>query len=160
WMAANGSVIKTLDLPTQKYEWKEPWVQRLPDLVTSPASYLIAPLASLHDISVYLWMLKNGWKDSLISLAASAVFTGIGWGLGRRYRFVLKDQMKWAVFNLFFGLPGLLAFICVQEWPVRVACPHCKKPRMMDREKCEHCGADIEPPAKNGTEIFEPIGMR
>lgn len=160
WMAANGSVIKTLDLPSRRYDWKEPWVQRLPNLVTPPASYLITPLADLRDISVYLWMLKNGWKDLLISLVASIVFTGIGWGLGRCYRFVLKDQMKWAVFNFFFGLPGLLAFICVQEWPVRVACPHCRKPRMMDREKCEHCGADIEPPAKNGTEIFEAIGMR
>jgi len=55
-------------------------------------------------------------------------------------------------------LPGLLGFLCAQEWPAREPCPDCKKPRLVHREKCEYCGADFAPPPKNGTEIFESIG--
>jgi RNA polymerase subunit RPABC4/transcription elongation factor Spt4 len=45
----------------------------------------------------------------------------------------------------------------VQEWPARESCPNCKKLRVVDRDQCEHCGADFAPPEKNGTEIFEPL---
>jgi ABC-type transport system involved in multi-copper enzyme maturation permease subunit len=160
WVAADQSVFKTLDLPSQKYERKEPWIQRLPDLMTPLASYLITPLSEGGDLSDYLERIQYFWKDLLISLAASVVFTVIGWGLGRRYDFNAGAQLKWGIFNLLFGLPGLLAFICAQEWPARLPCPHCKKLRMVDRQKCEHCHADAEPPAKNGTEIFDAVGIR
>ena len=63
--------------------------------------------------------------------------------------------------ELYFRLlmvPGLLAFLSVQEWPARESCPQCRKPRLVDREHCEHCGAEIPPPEKTGTEIFEPAG--
>ena len=39
----------------------------------------------------------------------------------------------------------------------RESCPCCKKLRVVDREKCPHCGADFAPPEKNGTEIFAPL---
>jgi hypothetical protein len=81
----------------------------------------------------------------------------IGWGLGRRHDFPARAQAGWVVFHLFFGLPGLLAFLSVQEWPARETCPNCKKLRVVDREKCPHCGAAFAPPEKNGTEIFAPL---
>ena len=54
-------------------------------------------------------------------------------------------------------MPGLLAFLSVQEWPAREACPNCKRLRMVDRAQCEHCGADFAPPEKTGTEVFAPL---
>ena len=90
--------------------------------------------------------------------SGAVVCAAAGWCLGRRYHFAVGGQLKWALFHLLFGLPGLLGFLCVQEWPTREACPNCKKPRLVDREKCEHCGAGFAPPPKNGTEIFESIG--
>jgi predicted amidophosphoribosyltransferase len=60
-------------------------------------------------------------------------------------------------FILVAGLPGLMAFGCVQEWPARVTCPHCQKRRVVDHETCEHCGAPFPPAEKNGTEIFEAL---
>jgi ribosomal protein L37AE/L43A len=47
--------------------------------------------------------------------------------------------------------------LSVQEWPALESCPNCKKLRVVDREHCEHCGADFAPPEKNGTEVFESL---
>jgi ABC-type transport system involved in multi-copper enzyme maturation permease subunit len=98
------------------------------------------------------------WKLVLISLAAAAVvWVPAGWWLGRRYSFNLQTQLGWAAFHLLCGIPGFLAFLSVQEWPAREPCSNCGKLRLVDREKCEHCGAAFAPPEKNGTEIFAPL---
>lgn len=80
-----------------------------------------------------------------------------GWWLGRRHQFTAKAQTGWGIFHLLFGLPGVLTFLAVQEWPAKESCPQCQKLRAVDREQCEHCGADFAPPTKTGTEIFEPL---
>ena len=64
------------------------------------------------------------------------------------------------MFHLLFGLSGLLAFLSVQEWPTREACPNCQKLRVVDRALCEHCGAPFAPPEKSGTEIFAALGAK
>jgi hypothetical protein len=83
----------------------------------------------------------------------------IGWVMGRRYHFTFPEQFGWAVFHALLGIPGLLAFFSVQEWPAKEPCPRCKKLRMVDREHCEHCGAEFAPPERNGTEIFAPAAV-
>ena len=93
---------------------------------------------------------------SIIPAVLSAL---IGWGLGRRYHFAVKDQISWTLFHLVFGIPGLLAFLSVQEWPAKEPCPQCKKRRLVDREHCEYCGGKFAPPERNGTEIFEPLAV-
>jgi hypothetical protein len=118
--------------------------------VVPPAFYPSAVF--LYGMDVYF-----PWKDLLISLAAAAVCAVVGWLLCQRYHFSAGARLKWAGFHLIFGLPGLLGFLCVQEWPARESCPNCKKLRVVDREHCEHCGADFAQPEKNGTEIFEPL---
>jgi len=98
------------------------------------------------------------WKLVLISLAAAAVvWVPLGLWLAWRHNFDIRAQLGWAVFHLFCGIPGFLAFLSVQEWPAQEPCPNCEKLRSIDREKCEHCGADFAPPEKNGTEIFAPL---
>jgi hypothetical protein len=81
----------------------------------------------------------------------------VGLWLGRRYQFSIAALAGWAVFHLLFGVPGLLAFLSVQEWPAREPCPHCKRPRLVDRPQCARCGADWPPPEKAGTEVFAPL---
>ena len=95
----------------------------------------------------------NGAVVALVCLPA-------GWWLGRRYRLPVGARLGWAVFHLLFGVPGLLAFLSVQEWPAREACPNCKKLRVVDRAQCEHCGAGFAPPEKTGTEVFAPLGAK
>jgi ABC-type transport system involved in multi-copper enzyme maturation permease subunit len=158
WAAGDQGIIKTLDLPSTERTWHEPFMDRLVNVVMPPASSLISPFAYWGNFST----LAIFWKDPdfWVSVDWAIICAGVGWGLGRRYYFTGKAQMKWVIFNLFFGLPGLMAFICTQEWPAREACPNCKKLRMVDREHCEHCGAEFPPPPKTGTEIFEPVGAK
>jgi len=81
----------------------------------------------------------------------------VGWSLGRRNNFTLKRQAGWAIFHLLCGIPGLLAFLAVQEWSPKEICSSCKKLRVVRRENCEHCGSKFAPPSRIGTEIFEPL---
>jgi len=53
------------------------------------------------------------------------------------------------------GPPGLLLMLAVEQWPARIACLGCGKPRVVSRDACEHCSARHAAPAPDGTEIFE-----
>lgn len=77
--------------------------------------------------------------------------------LARRYSFSLAGRLAWSLCGLLFGPAGLLLMLAVQDWPARVACPKCDKPRVVTRDACEHCGVPHAPPAPDGTEIFDPI---
>src|SRR5262249_2416441 len=89
----------------------------------------------------------------LLSAAVSALVCFL---LARRYSFTRLQCLGWALCGLLFGLTGLLLMLALQEWPARVSCPSCGRPRRVDRDSCEHCGAAHAPPAPDGTEIFEP----
>jgi hypothetical protein len=75
--------------------------------------------------------------------------------LARRYAFSGVRCLGWALCGLLFGWVGLVLMLALQEWPARVRCPSCGRGRLVDRERCEHCGAPHAPPARDGTEIFE-----
>ena len=155
WLAAGQGALESTNLPSLSgYQgWTPTLTERLLRSVVPPAFYS-APVF-LNGMEAY----RNfPWKDLLISVAAAVVYAAVGWCMGRRYHFAVGCQLKWAGFHFLFGLPGLLGFLCAQEWPAREPCPNCKKPRLANREKCEHCGAAFAPPPKNGTEIFESIG--
>jgi hypothetical protein len=75
--------------------------------------------------------------------------------LAQRYSFSRIRRIGWALVGLSFGLAGLLLMLSLQEWPAHVACPKCRKPRVVTRDHCEHCGAPHALPAADGTEVFE-----
>jgi hypothetical protein len=75
--------------------------------------------------------------------------------LPRRYALSLTRCFGWAVCGLSFGLTGLLLLLTLRQWPARIACPNCRKLRVVTREQCEHCGAAHALPEADGTEIFE-----
>ena len=97
------------------------------------------------------------WDLVRIGFVAGVLSAVAGWLLGRRYSFTPRARVGWALFLLFSGVPGLLAFLSVQEWPARVPCPSCKRLRVVDREQCEHCHAAFAPAEKAGTELFAPL---
>jgi hypothetical protein len=88
----------------------------------------------------------------LLSAAACALVCFL---LARRYSFSQRRRLGWALCGLLFGPTGLLLMLALQEWPARIPCPACHRPRRVDRERCEHCGAPHARPAPDGTEIFE-----
>jgi hypothetical protein len=75
--------------------------------------------------------------------------------LARCHAFARTHLVGWALVGLLFGPAGLLLMLAVQDWPARVACPACRKPRVVTRDACERCGAAHAPPAPDGTEVFE-----
>jgi hypothetical protein len=157
WLAKDQGVVKRAELPELPVPHPEPGlVEKLAGCVVPPALLVATRLAFRHSAPSEVplgFMLLNGAVAALVCLP-------IGWWLGRRCRFSLAAQLGWAVFHLLFGVPGLLAFLSVQEWPAREACPNCKKLRVVDRAQCEYCGAPFAPPEKTGTEVFAPLGAK
>ena len=91
---------------------------------------------------------------ALILLSAAASALGC-FQLARRYAFSRARRIGWALVGFFFGWVGLVLMLVLQEWPARIACPKCRKLRVVTRDTCEHCGAPHAAPALDGTEIFE-----
>jgi ABC-type transport system involved in multi-copper enzyme maturation permease subunit len=156
WIKPGSGVLKTADLTSL------PGHREI-----NPAEKVVALLSPAPVWPIFLWQENRDWSWTLpwnlmcLSLAGAAIFwVPAGWWFGRRYNFTIHEQLGWAVFHLVFNLPGFLTFLGVQEWPARVACPKCHKLRVVDRDQCEHCGAEFVPPEKDGTEIFEPLNER
>ena len=64
----------------------------------------------------------------LLSAAASAFGCFV---LARRYAFSRGRCIGWALVGFFFGWVGLVLMLVLQEWPARVACPKCRKLRVV-----------------------------
>jgi hypothetical protein len=149
WLTAGEGISKSVDLPKLPRSGGPDSMIRWTSLLMPPS---LSAAAALSDVFGEVFWRWNPW--CLIPAGLCAI---VGWWLGRRYSFPLKAQVGWTVFHLLFSLPGLLAFLSVQEWPARETCPRCEKLRVVDREQCPHCGADFAPPEKNGAEIFDPL---
>jgi hypothetical protein len=93
---------------------------------------------------------------TLLAAAACALACFL---LARRYAFSRARRAGWALCGLLFGWTGLVLMLALQDWPARVRCPSCGRPRLVDRERCEHCGAPHALPAPDGTEIFEETAV-
>lgn len=145
WLKTEAAETKTADLPILKQpEFAETWSTKL------LAALLPPPVHVEFNRNIH-----NGWN--LLSLALAGVCAGIGGCLARRYNFSCQAVVGWVLFIFLLGIPGLLTFLCVQEWPARETCAGCGQLRAVDRETCEHCRAPFAPPEKNGTEIFQPL---
>jgi hypothetical protein len=90
------------------------------------------------------WMLLAAGVSALVCLL-----------LARRYAFSRARCLGWTLCGLLWGPAGLLLLLALHEGPARIACPRCRKPRVVTRDLCEHCGAAHAVPAVDGTEIFE-----
>jgi hypothetical protein len=105
--------------------------------------------------------LDGSWRSGQVlaygalTLLSAAVGAALCLFLARCYAFSFARSVGWALCGLLFGPVGLLLMFAIQQWPARIACHACRKPRVIDRERCEHCDARHAQPATDGTEIFE-----
>jgi hypothetical protein len=88
-------------------------------------------------------------------LLSAALCAFICFLLAYRYSFSRPRCFGWSLCGFLFGWVGLLLMLALQEWPARIACPKCRKQRVVTRPTCEYCGAAHASPALDGTEIFE-----
>jgi len=153
WLDRDGRILKSADLPDLSYHpYQLGLAQKLFGPALPPVLYVTIPLLKGSP-----WPSAIPWVLVKYSLTTALLCLPIGWWLGRRYSLSLSARLGWVAFLLCFGIPGLLAMLSVEEWPAREACPNCKKLRVVDREKCPHCGAGFAPPEKTGAEIFAPL---
>jgi hypothetical protein len=155
WVSGEKGVLRRLELPPPDR------VHPVGDTLDKVLSCLVPPEFPFIKPLFFKLMLDHvpiQWNLVRLGLAGGALSALAGWLLARRYNFRASAQLGWVAFHLLSGFPGLLAFLSVQEWPARKPCPACKRPRTVDREHCEHCGAAFAPPEKEGIELFEPLG--
>jgi hypothetical protein len=92
----------------------------------------------------------------LVLILLSAMACALGCLLlARRSAFSPGGRIAWTVVGFFFGWVGLVLMLLLQEWPARIACPKCRRLRVVTRDTCEHCGARHAAPAPDGTEVLE-----
>lgn len=84
--------------------------------------------------------------------AVLAIVVGI-WSL--RVGFKRSQSLKWTLFVLLFGAPAFLAFRLASDWPTRVRCPQCGRPRQIDQQNCASCSEEWARPKASGTEVFD-----
>jgi hypothetical protein len=91
-----------------------------------------------------------------VSLFFLALVCGLAcFVLARRHAFSRASSIGWALLGFVFGWVGLVLMLALHEWPARLACPKCRKLRVVTRVTCEYCGAAHTEPDPDGTEIFE-----
>jgi hypothetical protein len=101
--------------------------------------------------------MKNGVVPTLaaLMLLSAAVCALLCFMLARRYSFSRARRIGWLLCGFLWGPYGVLLMFALQEWPARIVCHRCGRPRVVTREGCEHCGAPHIVPAPDGTEVFE-----
>ena len=157
WIERNQGVTKRAELPPL------PWQNPTPRVWEISMSSVVPPglVVALRIFTAPDSAAQIEARIILISFATAALIcVPIGWWFALRYKFSRATRFGWAAFLLLSGVPGLLAFLSVHDWPARVPCPNCKKPRAVDLDQCPHCGSEFPAPEKTGIEIFEPLATQ
>ena len=144
WINPDGSTREKMTLPDL------PQVHR--SSMVEDCVLVLMPIV----LPIEAWDLEHRLPQTLRVILA-LICAGVGLRLGRLNHFSKRRIIAWTLFHLATGLPGLMAFLSVQEWPAKEACGQCTESRGVDMEDCEHCGAAFPPPQKLGIEIFEPL---
>jgi hypothetical protein len=153
WIADGRGVVKERDLPPLPQPFvTDDFGSRLMSFLGPPAM-----LAALRVIvgpaiarEIPLWMVAT---SLLVALACASA----GWRQAQRHRLSPGSRVGWFLFVLVCGIPGLLAFLSVVEWPALEKCADCGQPCPVDHENCPRCGVRFPASRPDGTELFEPL---
>jgi hypothetical protein len=63
-------------------------------------------------------------------------------------------RRRWQWISLLFGPAAVLTLASLHAQPVTIVCDECRRKRVIDNVKCEHCGAAQQAAASDGTEII------
>jgi hypothetical protein len=95
----------------------------------------------------------------VVLLVSAVVWAAIVYVIARRHSFSKRQAFWWMLGGFLLGPAGLLTLLVLREWPVHVSCASCGRKRLVDRERCEHCGASFPPMEPTGIEIFDEQGI-
>lgn len=141
--------------------------RRLPMLPMQayPAAYALSlgcPPAGLLIPSVWrLLRTDAGYDPRALRIAAAIMALAcilsavLAWLCGARYGFTPGERLPWSAACAALGPLALLTLLSLREFPARAACPECGRRRIVNRERCEHCGAPWPRRAASPTDIFD-----
>jgi len=169
WMSiwsADGRRIRSVSLPRMQLDIQA--TKTINYSTVLPAPMLVFPLADL----LIDW---NTWGpiQNIVTALPLSFFTQLPPGnrlpwciaiglacavcallIARRWGLPWKSCAVWAFAGFWLGVPGVLTFLSLRDWPARLPCPACRRQRVVSRENCEHCGALFSTPSRDGTEIL------
>ena len=74
----------------------------------------------------------------------------------RHRRYSDQGSLRWAIFVLITGVPGLVGYWLHRRWPPTEHCRRCGKNAPRDRETCRYCETVFPTPIATGKEILCP----
>lgn len=162
-VAANGAIVGRYALPLiHQSSIVRPSVKvslygLLSPPVATAAINMLGFIGRRDDNSIGSFIVENHliWELLCVLSALGGVVAALlAWRIGRRCVFSRSGQWAWTVGVLWLGLPGVLLLLSLRDWPAREVCANCGRMRVVNRDRCEHCGAEFPPLPRDGTEIF------
>jgi len=149
----NGTVQTSGDLPDKE--------QRLTPL---PPGTFTAPPGMVVGMTLVAPLMKPGSMGPLpksagpwMLIALHAAVSVIGTLLLVRSRVAsIRSRLAWMAFGAIAGVGTWLAVIAVYPRTVLERCAGCERRRRVDRDRCEHCGAEWELPDSEGISLVGP----
>lgn len=158
-----GKLLATYDHDVTRTKPIVSWARTGLVIISPPAILFGVQARSLFDPKVSFYgpfpTPKIDWKELGLLTLGTLLLGGLTFAIARKQGRPLRESLVWAGFVLLLGLPGLLTFRLASDWPVRLRCPHCGKPRSSDDRPCRACQGDWPQPERSGAELLEPLGV-
>lgn len=161
---AQGRLVRTHEMPQNNRVTPPSWRARLVRLLAPPIPTIAAtlweraqPARSASPRPSYPGLMQNLSNREFVALAVVALALGVvGFLWARQASLSAGRTTIWVLLAVVFGVAGLLAYRLASDWPTRVPCPRCARPRSVRAHSCPHCREPWEAAPANHAEIFEP----
>jgi len=154
-LTPTGQVLAQLTVPRDSFaDQQEP---RWSSTVEAFSTQLVMPVGerAIYAATGGSSGSRPSTTEWILSLLGAVLFAAINLWLAKRYAFAQQRVITWTAIGFALGLLGFVLFLSLVERPALEPCPSCGRKRVVNRERCEHCGAPFAPPAMDGTEVFE-----
>ncbi len=132
----------------------------------SPELYLMPPgVIGVGSVVAYFIRDDIAWKERGGFSSAERLFIGgviihallaaaLAFWIAARRGASRTAQVWWAVLGVTFGVLALPAILVIHPKLVYEMCPECDRPRRIDTNRCDHCGAEWERLPRDGNEVI------
>jgi len=163
-----GTVLTSYEIPPLPENVNPPaWNSFLAQRLESPAFFFGEMLYRRIGAAVGSSRLREalqkqigpGFSSTLqagqILVLIALVLSAITFVWSRRAEFPARRAWAWTAGVFLLGLPGFILFWLAGERPRTVPCAACQRPRKIESERCDHCGAPWPVKPADGTEILD-----
>jgi hypothetical protein len=147
---ARGQVVDRTELPPLEFKTPEDpkWERILATSIIPPAMTAFAIYEEPNDPDFRFP------QDIIELITAGSICAAAALLLLRRYDSKPSAAPIWMAICFVMAIPGLLLLIAARQSVAKESCPACRRPRLVTRDHCEHCGKPFDAPANEGIEIF------